>query len=346
MQYAETIVVGGGPAGSTAAGALVAAGHKVLVLDKAAFPRLKLCAGWITEKVLRDLQFTSADYPHPILPLDVTSRIGRLPFSLSWFPTPGANFSIRRIEFDAWLLERSGAPVVTHAVKSIRRAGDRYILDDTYACRNLVGAGGTQCPVRRALFPADRDKSRLIATLEKEFEYPARGDRCHLTFFRRGLEGYAWVVPKGDGFVNIGLGGTSAYFKRSGTNIHEHFKAFLADLVAEGKLDRATADGLKETGHPYYLFSHDGPVKRDRCYLIGDSAGLATVDLGEGIGPAIESGLMAAGEILGTAVYDKERISLYSFGGIVRRLLERANRRKRLAARRTGTDVAGLAAPE
>jgi menaquinone-9 beta-reductase len=326
MRFVETIIVGGGPAGSTCAQHLRQGGRDVLVLDKACFPRLKLCAGWITAKVMRDLEFTAADYPHPILQLDIRMHLFGLPFALNWFPTPGPDFSIRRLEFDAWLLARSGAETIVHEVKTISRDGDRYVIDGAYACRYLVGAGGTTCPVRRALFPDNFRKSRQIVTLEKEFEYPARGEVCHLYFFRRGLVGYAWVVPKGNGFVNIGLGGKAKYFKSSGSNIHDHFRAFLGDLVHENRLDAATAQNLKETGHPYYLFTHGGDIKRDNCFLIGDSAGLATVDLGEGIGPAVESGLMAAREILGAGRYRKQDVSVCSSGGIVRRLMRRVNR--------------------
>ena len=327
MRYVETIIVGGGPAGSTCARHLVQQGRDVLVLDKACFPRLKLCAGWVTAKVLRDLEFTPADYPHPIIKLDVRTHFFGLPLALNWFPTPGPDYSIRRVELDAWLLARSGAEVIEHEVKSIRSDDDRYIVDEVYACRYLVGAGGTMCPVRRTMFPDSRQKSRQIATLEKEFEYAARPDICHLYFFRRGLIGYAWIVPKGDGFVNIGLGGKSRYFRKSGSNIHDHFRGFLDDLVSEKKLDAATAANLRETGHPYFLFTHTGEVKRDHCFLIGDAAGLASVDLGEGIGPAVESALMVAREILGTGTYRKEDISVFSLGGMARRLMRRANRR-------------------
>ena len=186
MRYVETIIVGGGPAGSTCARHVLQHGRDVLVLDKAHFPRLKLCAGWITAKVMRDLEFTGAEYPHPILELDIRTHFFGLPVALNWFPTHGPNFSIRRVEFDAWLLARSGAEVIEHEVRTIRRDGERYLIDDMFACRYLVGAGGTTCPVRRALFPDGRRKSRQIVTLEKEFEYPARDDICHLYFFRRG----------------------------------------------------------------------------------------------------------------------------------------------------------------
>ena len=61
MRRTDAIVVGGGPAGSTCAWKLRQAGLDVLVLDKAAFPRLKLCAGWVTPACLRDLELTPED---------------------------------------------------------------------------------------------------------------------------------------------------------------------------------------------------------------------------------------------------------------------------------------------
>lgn len=327
MRHVETIIIGGGPAGSTCARHLVANGREVLVLDKATFPRLKLCAGWITGKVMRDLAFTAEDYPHSILKLDIRTHFFGLPFAFNWFPTPGPDYSIRRVEFDAWLLARSGSEVIEHEVKSVARDGDRYVIDGQYSCRYLVGAGGTKCPVRRALFSDGRMKSRQIVTLEREFAYPARGDQCHLYFFRRGLVGYSWFVPKGNGFVNIGIGGKAKYFRKSGTKIHDHFRTFIDDLVREQRIDAATAANLQETGHPYFLYTLGGEVKRDNCFLIGDSAGLASVDLGEGIGPAVESALMTAEEILGTGEYRKEAISVMSFSGVVARLMRRANKR-------------------
>lgn len=327
-RFVETIIVGGGPAGSTCAWELRRKGRDVLILDKATFPRLKLCAGWVTEKALQDLELDPAQYPHSFLELDIRSEVPKLPFALSWFPTPGPNFSIRRTEFDDWLLKRSGAEVIEHSVKSIRREGDHYIIDDQFSCRNLVGAGGTMCPVRRQVFEEERRRKKQIATLEVEFEYPQRRDDCRLYFFKRGLMGYAWYVPKGGGYVNIGIGGKANYFRRSETNIHDHFRDFLKDLVAEGRLDAETAEGLKAKGHPYYLWSDSGSVKQDGCFLIGDSAGLASVDLGEGIGPAVESALMTAREIAGEGAYVTDAVTRYSFGGALKAVLEYLERRK------------------
>ena len=69
MEYYDTIIVGAGPAGSTCAWKLAQMGRSALMLDRSPFPRLKLCAGWVTEEVWRDLQISPAEYPHSLLKL-------------------------------------------------------------------------------------------------------------------------------------------------------------------------------------------------------------------------------------------------------------------------------------
>ena len=105
MRNCEVIVVGGGPAGASAARRLQQGGADVLVLDKEVFPRPKLCAGWITPDVVKDLDMDIAAYPYRFL------TFGRMHAYLRGvhLPLPCVQHSIRRFEFDAWLLERSGA---------------------------------------------------------------------------------------------------------------------------------------------------------------------------------------------------------------------------------------------
>jgi flavin-dependent dehydrogenase len=314
MNYSETIVVGGGPAGSSCAWQLMRHGRDVLLLDKTTFPRLKLCAGWVPQKVMELLEFSIEDYPHSILQLKTKMYFAPVPFPVlgGWAAPWRSDYSIRRIEFDDWLLKRSQATVLTHSVNQIEHQGDYYVIDGKFKCRYLVGAGGTGCPVRRLLFGKKRSTATQISTIEKEFEYPQREDTAHLFFRFHGLRGYAWYVPKANGYVNIGLAGTSQYFSKSETHIRKHFAWFLDDLVNRQLLDYKTRKALKPGGHGYYLFSKRGEIKQDNCFLIGDAAGLATKDLGEGIGPAIESGLMAADEILGGTTYVKSAINPFS----------------------------------
>jgi flavin-dependent dehydrogenase len=314
MDYVETIIVGGGPAGSSCAWQLKHQGREVLVLDKQAFPRLKLCAGWVPAKVIEKLGFSLQEYPHSIVKLSTKLYFAPVPWPLlgGWAAPWRTDYSIRRIEFDQWLLARSGAAVQTHRVNQIERQGDRYIIDGQFACRYLVGAGGTGCPVRRQLFADQGRPAPQISTLEIEFAYPQRDGQAHLFFGFHGLRGYSWYVPKGNGVVNLGLAGTTNSFKASQIHIRQHFQWFLDDLVKRRLLDRQTCSALTPEGHGYYLFANQGQVKRDQAFLVGDAAGLASRDLGEGIGPAIESGLLAAKDILQQANYRRTEIPAFS----------------------------------
>jgi flavin-dependent dehydrogenase len=184
MEYHETIIIGGGPAGSSCAWELVRHQKDVLVLDKHPFPRLKLCAGWVPAKVLKALEVTPETYPHSMMKLATRMYFAPFQFPLfgNWALPWRTDYSIRRIEFDHWLLQYSKAPFRVHFVRKIVRQHDRFILDGKYECKYLVGAGGTACPVRRAFFPHQRAKELQISTIEKEFEYPQRQDTAHLFF--------------------------------------------------------------------------------------------------------------------------------------------------------------------
>jgi flavin-dependent dehydrogenase len=111
MEYYETIIVGGGPAGSSCAWQLKQQGRQVLVLDRQPFPRLKLCAGWVPADVLKQLDFNPADYPHSMVKLNTHMYFAPVRFPLlgGWILPWRTDYSIRRVEFDHWLLQRSGA---------------------------------------------------------------------------------------------------------------------------------------------------------------------------------------------------------------------------------------------
>ena len=303
MRDADTIIVGGGPAGSSAARELKQAGRDCLVIDRKAMPRLKLCAGWITPKVLSDLDISPDDYPHGMIKLDRLKFFygRRHRFSQA---APTDQYSIRRIEFDAWLLKRAEVDVAQHTVHNIRRDNGHFVIDDQFRCRHLIGAGGTNCPVKKACFAPD--SGRLIVTQEVEFETSPLSDTCTLWFPYAGSFGYAWYVPK-SGAVNIGFGGLREHNTK--WDKAELWKSFIALLKREGCLRE---DPPPPKGYSYYLGGRRKQVVNDRAYLVGDAAGLATVDLAEGIGPAVESGQLAARQILGQAEYDVSKISRFS----------------------------------
>jgi menaquinone-9 beta-reductase len=320
MESREVIVVGGGPAGAAAAGELVRRGIDCLVLDRETFPREKLCAGWITPEVVDDLAFDPADYPHRFLTFEVLDiRLKRLRV-----PLRSPQHSIRRFEFDAWLLERSGAEVRQHNVRQVIEDQDGYRLDDAYRCRYLIGAGGTRCPVFRDLFRPRRarDKRLQAVTLEHEFPYEWQDDRCHLWFLDDGLPGYAWYVPKANGYLNVGVGGMADKLKRKGDDIHRHWRRLSDRLQVQGLVAGEELPD-KPGGYSYFLRGGTDEPRYGNAFVVGDSAGLATRDMCEGIGPAVRSGLLAARAIADGGDYRLDSVGAYTSGNrLVRKGLE------------------------
>jgi len=289
VKKVEVIVVGGGPGGAACAWALRRRGIDCLVLDRETFPRTKLCGGLVTQGAAHALGLKPSEYPHGWLWVD------RFDFHFRRFtlPIPSPQISIRRLEFDAFLLQRSGVEVVPHRVRTIERRNGRYVVDGTFACDVLVGAGGTRCPVHRSFFREEElhDRARQITALEEEFPHEVRDRRCRFWFFEEGFPGYYWYIPKADGWINIGVGALAEPLKARQDSIWRHWERFTAKLRGLGLLDAGDRD---PGGYTYYLRGRAKVPARDGVYLVGDAAGLATVDLGEGIGPAIESGLLAA----------------------------------------------------
>ena len=317
MKSWDAVIVGGGPAGAAAAWRLTRGGASVLVLDKERFPRLKLCAGWITPEVVQDLAIDPGSYPQRFLTFQrMHAHIKGL-----HLPLKVVQHSIRRFEFDAWLLERSGATVVQHTVRNIQREAGGYVIDGEYRGRYLIGAGGTRCPVYRTLFREANPRACELqtVTLEHEFAYDWRDPDCHLWFFDKGLPGYSWYVPKADGWLNIGVGGMAERMKRSGADIKQHW-ANLTSL-----LSRRLAKGAQyePAGYSYYLRGNVDVARVEDAFITGDAAGLATRDMCEGIGPAVRSGFAAAESILHGTSYSLATVTGASLGGgLASRLLD------------------------
>lgn len=318
MIEVDTLIVGGGPAGSSCAWRLRRHGVECLVVDRVTFPRSKLCAGWVTPHVLRDLEIEPHEYPLSFLTFDAL-RISVRGFGVT---LRAKEHSIRRVQFDDWLLRRSGAPVVTQNVRAIRRDGDRYVVDDTWRCRHLVGAGGTRCPVYRELFRdhAPRNEALQAAVLEEEFPSDWTDATCRLWFFDGGLPGYSWYVPKADGHLNVGIGAMAGRLKAKGQTIRPHWQRLTRRLAASRLVPERTWDA---GGYTYYLRPRHDSVRQGRAYLVGDAAGLSTRDLCEGIGPAVRSGLLAADAIATGGEYSLASVRAHSMEpGLIGRALD------------------------
>lgn len=299
----DVLVVGGGPAGSSMAWALRRAGMDVMILDKKPFPRDKVCAGWITPFIVDELQFDTQEYAqeHIIQPITafLTGLIGQERDIYTAYQQP-VSYGIRRCEFDHYLLMRSGARLrLGEGLKDMRRVNGMWRINDEIETPLVIGAGGHFCPVARAMGNRLGRGETVVAAQEIEFELDAgqkrqcriQGDTPEL-YFCRDLRGYGWCFRKGD-YLNIGLG------REDNHHLADHVEAFCDFLKWRGKVLGSIESRF--SGHAYLLYnSAERTIVQDGVLLVGDAAGLAYAQSGEGIRPAIESALLAA-EVIGQA---------------------------------------------
>ncbi|MGH9717706.1 MAG: NAD(P)/FAD-dependent oxidoreductase [Candidatus Acidiferrales bacterium] len=313
MDACDALIVGGGPAGSACAWALRRAGLDVAIIDRSTFPRNKVCGGWITPAVLQELQIDPNEYgkKRVLQPLTgfLTGRIGGQEVRTDYGEP--VSYGIRRCEFDAYLLERSGARVLQDTpLKQLERAGDGWVVNAALTARILIGAGGHFCPLARHL-GADARKETAVAAQEMEFEMtPEQREKCTIRgeapelFFCADMKGYGWCFRK-QNYLNIGLG------RLDPKGLPNHVAEFVAFLRNTGKI--AFDLPVSMLGHAYLLYSKTNRKLIDEgAVLIGDAAGVAYSQSGEGIRPAIESGLLAAKVIAGAAgKYTRENLEPY-----------------------------------
>jgi geranylgeranyl reductase family protein len=313
----DALIVGGGPAGSTCARFLTRAGWDVLVIDRARFPRDKVCAGWVTPGVFRLLELDPEEYRATGLTIQTitgfrTSLMGSRPVETHY--SGPVSYAIRRCEFDDFLLRRSGARVRGGTpLTSLERRDDIWLVNGDITARVVVGAGGHFCPVSRQL-RGGTDGARPVVAKEAEFPLEPGGSSANAElpelFFCQDLEGYGWCVRKGD-YLNIGLG------RRDHGDLNPHIDAFMHFLEGRGLARRASK--VRWHGHAY-LASGTGPrpLIDDGVLVAGDAAGLAYPESGEGIKPAVDSGRLAA-ETLIAANGRADREALLPYATAIRR---------------------------
>ncbi|MES2788984.1 MAG: NAD(P)/FAD-dependent oxidoreductase [Planctomycetota bacterium] len=318
METCDVLIIGGGPSGSSCAWKLRESGLDVVILDKAQFPRHKVCAGWITPPVLDELKIEVADYQqHGVIqPITrfLTGMIGGREVETTYGET--VSYGIRRFEFDNYLLRRAGARLrLGESFRTIRSEGADWVVNESIRAPIVVGAGGHFCPVARhyssskqngsATKPPEAGRSEtsltpelpVVVAQEIEFEMTsAQTEHCTVLpdrpelLFCPDLKGYGWIFRKGN-WLNIGLG------REHEDHLATHVAAFASAMQAQGKIPNDLPGPFH--GHAYKLrTSLPRPSTPQGVLLIGDAAGLADRQSGEGIRPAIESGLLAATTIL------------------------------------------------
>jgi geranylgeranyl reductase family protein len=278
----DVAVVGAGPAGAAAAIAARRAGARVLLLDRADFPRDKPCGDGIAAEaldVLAGLGVTGVTdgYP-PIARLRLVGPGG----SAVARPLPRPAHTVPRRVFDARLVSAAvaaGAELRRHTVRTLHQRQTVH-LDDLCTADVVIGADGANSTVRRALgHPANPDGHLAVA-----IRGYARSDNAeqHIVTTSARWPAYAWSFPIGDGTANVGYGEVL----RGGALSRAYLLERLDHLLPGREPGRLRA-------HHLPLSTRRPPPGRGRVLLAGDALSLINPFTGEGIFYAVLSGALA-----------------------------------------------------
>ena len=311
---ADVVIVGGGPAGLTAATSILAADPslkgRVVVLEKAKYPREKYCAGAVGGRGDKILDQLGIRPTVPSVAIDGISlrvvereRVVRM---------PGIGRVVRRIEFDAKLAELArgrGVEIVENAkVDSVEAHDDGAIVDSTagrFEARIVVGCDGVGSTVRKAMGLPPGNLRAQVLELDTE---PVPSDRergsIHFDAADRGLPGYYWDFPTLTGGRDLVCRGIY------------HLKIGDEEIDLQGRLgERLAAIGLDINAYKNKRFAERGiecatSFAKGPLMLAGEAAGIDPVT-GEGIAQAIEYGSMV-GPLVALALTGEARLESWS----------------------------------
>ncbi len=305
----DVVIVGAGPAGSTAAKTLREKGVSVLLLDKASFPRDKTCGGGMPTRVWKRFPYiepyiNSLSYGSDTYSMSLRYKLHVLRDA----PMLGM---VLRLDFDAVLLRLAVEAGVEFrpqtGVVDMQVQPDRVLLilssGETLEAKVVIGCDGANSLVAKKAGLSSSDDMKCVCLVaehpmtEAAVEAMYSKQRvAHLFIKAQGIAGYGWVFPKKQ-CVNIGIGEfTSAITTNSSRrSLKETFTLFLGSLKAQGLLPEDFLES-EAKGAVLPIF----PLKKtyaNRIVVCGDAAGFINPITGEGIYYAMASGQLAAGVV-------------------------------------------------
>jgi geranylgeranyl reductase family protein len=296
----DVAVVGAGPAGSVAAYRLASSGARVLLVDRASFPRDKPCGGGVTGRAARLLPFSI----EPVVE-DVVDRIEcRLHYRSRFERRARAPlaYMTQRKRLDHVLLERAAAAGadVRDGVKVTDVRDDALVVDgEEISARIVVCADGCNGRAAKGLGLAEE----VVHGVALEANYPYDPRYAHAMILEIAVVrgGYGWIFPKGD-HVNVGVGGEES----EGPSLRRHLRTLC-------ELRGIDPDAATDTrGYRLPMRGAGTTLARGRVAAIGDAAGLVDPFSGDGMYEAFLSARLVSDAALDVLAGRAEGLEPYA----------------------------------
>ncbi len=296
------MVVGAGPAGSTAANVCAKAGLDVLLLDKAVFPRVKPCGGGLSVRTLRLLETIGVDLPASVVERKILGfkLVGPDLHPINIRANSSLGCTVIRSKFDHFLAQKAIDAGVRfldgHRVSNVEWA-ENWIACHTkqgeFRGKILIGADGVGGRVARAAGlrgPLKPEFTGVAVEVDvpipkKELEQKINPNVLALYFLNIPL-GYFWAFPRRAG-LSLGLGGVASQLH----GLPGKLRIFARWYARQTGIRIPPLQ--KIVGHPLPATGFERPLVANRLLLVGDAAGFVDVFSGQGLCYAVESGILA-----------------------------------------------------
>ncbi|MDO1447429.1 geranylgeranyl reductase family protein [Rhodocytophaga aerolata] len=311
----DVLIAGGGPAGCASALRLANAGLRVALLDKASFPRDKICGDALSVDVLNQLPIlsqtlaqrmeSSAEKTHSYGVRIISPGGHRMDIPFIHKGENRYGYICQRTHFDNLLFSqvKQSAKIDTYEnclIQKAENAQDRVMLYSNigvFEGQMVIGADGAHSIIGKQLAHLQMERPHHSAGLRLYYEgvehfHPQ--NFIELYFFREILPGYLWIFPLPGNKANVGIGMLSSSIAAKKLNL-KHILQQLLDthpLLKERFQKARPLESIKGFGLP--LGSKKRAISGERFVLTGDAASLIDPFTGEGIGNAIRSGRVAA----------------------------------------------------